>query len=293
MPTLHSVIAQYIESRRASRYSEHTIRDYQNTFRLFTAFVGEGCAFEEITSRTITGFMASEHVQSVTKKTALNYHTALSSLWRWAVENDYASENIVRKVKPPVPEMREIIPFTRSEIIQLLNACSAGRNPARDHTIILLLLDTGLRASEVGNLRVRDLNVQERRLLVMGKGRKERIVRISPQTLSALKSYLSHRRIQPRSHLFITEQGSPFSRNTLRLLLKRLGQRANVPGVHAHRFRHTFAINFLRNGGNIYTLQRFLGHTTLDMVRRYLAIAQVDLDTDHDRASPVANWSLA
>ena len=300
MPTLHSVIAQYIESRRASRYSEHTIRDYQNTFRLFTAFVGEGCAFEEITSRTITGFMASEHVQSVTKKTALNYHTALSSLWRWAVENDYASENIVRKVKPPVPEKREIIPLTRTEIIRLLDACAGGNNPARDRAILLMLLDTGIRASEIGSLRVRDFNLPERRLLVMGKGRKERVLRISPRTLSALEIYLAQRGIHMskstaksgRAHLFVTEKGVPISRDALRLMLERLGRRASVPNVHPHRFRHTFAINFLRNGGNIYTLQRFLGHTTLEMVRRYLKIAQVDLDADHDKASPVENWYL-
>ena len=173
MSTLQSVIAQYIQARRASRYSEHTIRDYQNAFRLFTAFVGEDCVFEEITSRTITAFMASEHVQSVTKKTALNYHTALSSLWHWAVENEYVTENIVRKVKPPVPEQREIIPLTRAEITRLLNACATGSSPARDRAVILVLLNTGIRASEIGSLRVRDLTLPERRLLVMGKGRKK------------------------------------------------------------------------------------------------------------------------
>ena len=68
MPTLQSVITQYVESRRASRYSENTISDYQNTFRLFMAFVGPDRVFEEITSRTITAFMASQHVRKVTKK---------------------------------------------------------------------------------------------------------------------------------------------------------------------------------------------------------------------------------
>jgi len=73
---------------------------------------------------------------------------------------------------------------------------------------------------------------------------------------------------------------------------RELARRAGVKDVHAHRFRHTFAINYLRNGGDVYTLQDLLGHTSLDMVRRYLHLAQVDVDSAHRRASPVENWRL-
>lgn len=81
-------------------------------------------------------------------------------------------------------------------------------------------------------------------------------------------------------------------RRRLAVMFANIGRRASVPHVHPHRFRHTFAIQYLRNGGNAFTLQQMLGHSSMEMVKRYLKLAQVDLDMVHRKASPVDNWRL-
>lgn len=124
---------------------------------------------------------------------------------------------------------------------------------------------------------------------------------IAPRTAQALWRYLFTRDDTGRdtAYLFTTHLGSPVSRYSLRRMLSLIGQRAGVAGAHPHRLRHTptGAINFLRNRGNIFALQRILGHESLTMVNNYLAIAQTDTIASgnraaHNDASPVTNWLL-
>ena len=247
-------------------------------------------------------------MNGLSAKTLLNYHTGLAALWTWAVREGIAGEHIVRKVRRPKPEQREIMPYTRRDLQAMLTACAHSSNyirpgkrkckhrrptADRDRAIILLLVDTGMRASELCDLRIRDLDTANHRVRVMGKGRKERLLPIAPRTSQAIWRYLVTRETKrDRAFLFATKTERPLERNNLRNTLKRIGQRAGVTGVTLHRFRHTFAIAFLRNNGHIMALQRLLGHSTLDMVTRYLAIAQADIENAHQEASPVANWLL-
>lgn len=294
--TLSIAIDTYLEAKRSQRLSEHTLSDYRNTFRKFSLFVGHDCRIDHIKPETIVSFLASNDL--VSKKTTLNYHTALSSLWTHLVKFGRVETNIVRLVTPPRPDERQIVPFTREEVVRMLRSIAGFESEDRNRSIILLLLDTGLRSSELCSLRTRDINFENKNIRTMGKRGKERYIPFHNTTGEVLEKYFKKRRLagyeNRNSSVFITFHvpPMPMQRDSLFHIIEKIGLRAEVQNCHPHRFRHTFAIQFLRNGGNIYTLQAILGHTSLDMVKRYLYIAQTDVDKDHEKASPVKGWRL-
>jgi integrase/recombinase XerD len=293
-------------SCRGRGLSENTISDYLRTLKKYLRFYPADPLIDTITRRDVEAFMAA---QDVSRKSALNYHIGLSAFWTWCLREQVATVHIIRGITPPRPEKRVIVPLTEAEVKAVFSATSrsrryqrAGSVPAdhslgtalRSRAILLLLLDTGMRASELVNLRCKDMDIKAGHVLVFGKGRKERRIPFSPRTGQAIWKYHSSFPVRPGTEDFVFQVrgGKPLTRNGLAHRLQEIGTRAGVDNVHPHRFRHTFAINYLRNGGDVYTLQAILGHHTLEMCRRYLSLAQVDLEQAHRRASPVEHWRL-
>ena len=295
----------YLLAAHARRLSPHTIQDYVNTFRKFDVFLQEDPPVSSISSRQVESFLAT---QKVSKKTLLNYHTGLSALWTWALNEELVKEHIVQKVERAKPEKRSIKPYSEEDVRAMLAALNHSRlysrpgkrecanslpNAERNRAIILLLLDSGIRATELCQLMIHQVDVRNRRMNIFGKGSKERTIPFSPRTGQALWKYLAIRSEDSMGdYLFINILGGPLDRHDLRRTLARIGERAGIQGVNVHRFRHTFAINYLRNGGDPYSLQVMLGHSTMEMVKTYLALSQADLEKNHRQASPVANWKL-
>lgn len=301
-----TIVQGYLLHAESRRMSQNTIKLYAMIYRKFTAHVGEKTIFKSITVEDVEAFLSAQ--TTVSDATLAKYHITLSSLFTWAVKQGFAEENLLKRITCARPEKREIVPITLDEIRALLAACDktaeytragkaacANTRPTalRDRAIIMLLVDTGLRATELCDIKIHEVDLKNRQLVTLGKGDKERLIPFDARTAQALWRYIATRpEARADDPLFVTGQDNALDRKLLRKLLLRIGQRADVKDVHPHRFRHTFAINYLRNKGDIYTLQRILGHSTLEMVKRYLAIANVDVQNAHRQASPVANWRL-
>ena len=159
---------------------------------------------------------------------------------------------------------------------------------------MLFRSETGIRASELCNLSMSDYNQKQGRLHIRhGKGDKERVVFISDTCKRHLWRYLATRpEAKPADPLFATGNNTHMERDTLFKMVRSTAERAGVHHAFIHKFRHTFAINFLRNGGNVIELQSMLGHERLDTIRIYVKLAEVDLANAQRRASVADNWRL-
>jgi site-specific recombinase XerD len=167
---------------------------------------------------------------------------------------------------------------------------------ARMLVMVLLLLDTGMRASELCTLTVDNTHIDDGIAKVMGKGRKERIVPICANTKKALLRYLATWRPvmanEDCDRLIVSDTGGELTYSGLLQAIKRLGRKAGVPRLHPHLFRHTFAVKYLMKGGDVMTLRRILGHTTLEVTQIYMHLADTDIKTQHSKFSPVDGLDL-
>jgi integrase/recombinase XerD len=170
----------------------------------------------------------------------------------------------------------------------------------RDVCLIMTLIDTGIRAMEVCLLKVADVDLKTGKIEIKhgviggAKGGKGRTVYLGKSARRAMWKYLTEREDgeDPDAPVFIGTRERPLTPNALRHLIVSIAKRAGVKKAHPHRFRHTMAITYLRSGGDVFTLQAILGHQSLEMVRHYANIAQVDSQNAHRKASPVDNWRL-
>jgi len=236
-----------------------------------------------------------------------NHWKGIRCFFNWAKEEFNLKTRPDTKLKMPSNNPKVILPFYDKDIRELLKAAEYSseveprdrkafrmrrRTATRDTALLLLMLDTGLRCGEVSRLNIRDVNMDSGEILVapFGNSRrktKSRAVYVGKNARRHLWRYLATRKeYETDEPLFLTEKGQRMGNNAIRCLLDDLGKKAGVQGCHPHRFRHTFAIEFLRGGGDVFSLQRLLGHASLTMVQHYLALASTDVASAHKKASP-------
>ena len=248
---------------------------------------------------------STRHGRPLSEAAQDNYWKAIRSCFGWLHENDVIQSNPARDLARPKVVKPEPNPFTEDQVKRLLFYAqnvkvSQSDGPSfhrhrptarRNVAMILVLLDCGVRVGELARLTFADLRLDVGEIHIRpfetGKKSQERYIPLGRRTRKALWLYLSSLESpDPRHRLFGLQP------NSIRQLLFRVAAAAQVPGCHPHRFRHTFAIEYLRNGGDVFTLQRILGHSTLDMVNYYLKLVQTDLTEAHKRASPADRWEL-
>lgn len=321
---LDKCVAGFLQFKAAEALSPNTLVSYEQHLRVWSTYAGE-IAVGQITTPALRAFFAwlrtdyqprrvNGAKEPLSPKTIRNFWSTLSAFFTWACA-EFALPNPMKGVAAPKFEDKPFSPYTQTEVETLLKACDyceeanthdrrkfAMRRPTanRDRALIITLLDTGLRASELCALTIGDLNPKTGRLDVKhgaqggAKGGKGRVVYLGKAARRTLWRYLAGREDgeEAAAPLFMGRMQRPMNKGVLRQLIARLGEKAKVNHCHPHRFRHTFAVTYLRSGGDVFTLQQILGHSTLEMVQHYARLAQVDIERVHQRASPADNWHL-
>jgi integrase/recombinase XerD len=177
--------------------------------------------------------------------------------------------------------------FTDKQLLAFINYKPKEFSEKRLHTLLLLLIDTGCRIEEAITLVRENVDLDSLAVRVRGKGGKERIVPISIELRKSLFKFL---RTHSFDLVFCTRHGKPLMYRNILRNFKTLADRLGVSGVRLsfHTLRHTFAVNFVRQGGNLFYLQRQLGHTDLAMTKRYVNLQTEDLQRSHLKLSTLA-----
>ncbi len=310
---LDHLLVGFFLCKEAEGCSPNTIIEYKKDFAHFSRWLGERDP-AELTAADLQAFLAelrskpNGHGKPLSAKTVYNCWVALRAFYKWQAQ-ERGVPNVMLSV--PAPKFAEAViePLSKEQVGAILKACDGTReaktkgraqftmrrdNALRDKAIIMVLLDAGLRAGELCALTIGDVDLSSGRILIReGKGGKGRLAYLGKQARRALWRYLSQRQETKRTDwLFLTREDRPLTPDRLVKLFRNLGERAGVDNLHPHRLRHTFATQFLRNGGNLLGLQRLLGHASLEMVRRYAVIAEVDLARAHETGSPADRWRL-
>ena len=283
---------------QAQNLSVGTLAWYKQILKMFGQFLETQSV---TTARAVTPTLLRQHLEDMRERgnstvTVARTYGGLSCFFGFLAREAMIPKNPCLLVEKPRMERKLIKPLSMDQVRLLLAQCRQKRyDEHRLWTIMVLIFDTGLRISEVIGLRKDAIDFNTGILRVMGKGGKERDVPFGINSKRALWSYMARRGDIPGQDLFFVSRfGGRCCRYLLRKEFHRLGAQAGIQGVRVspHTMRHTFATQYIINGGDAFSLQQILGHSTLDMVKIYVGLANRDVAEMHRKFSPMDRMGI-
>lgn len=286
----------FLIDRRSQNLSKYTLKYYRVNLDTFSRYC-EGQAvktMEQITPEVLRRFLLWLEETGHNAGGVHGYYRAVRAFLLWyEKENEPENwRNPIRKVKAPKVGKGILEPVSLETVSAMLETCGGDFYGMRDKALIMFLLDTGARASEVGSIELKDVNAITGEVIIRhGKGNKERKVYLGSKSRKTLRSYL-RTRTDTNPSLFVGRTRERLSYDGVKQAIERRGKLANVEPPTPHAFRRAFAINCLRAGMNIYTLKELMGHEDLQILQRYLKVTEIDTENAHRLFAPVDNLQI-
>jgi len=290
----------YLITKKSENVTVRTLETYEEILKRFYNYLLEKNIYDvsEVDAICIRQFFVLLQEQGLRGVTRHRYFRGLKTFFLFLHRDDYISKNPMTTVKPPKVEQKEMRTFTAQEISKLLNAFDKNTFIGfRNYCIFCLFFSTGMRRGEVVELRMADINITNDVIRIAnGKGQKERIAPIGRTLKRSMIQYLRMREEYLSGDscewLFITPRyDRRMTKSCLNVLFRKLKKELKMTGekVSCHTWRHTFAKNFLLNGGDIFSLQKILGHSDIATTKNYLNLNEKEIKMQHAKFNPLDN----
>jgi len=310
--SLDNLLIQYKLSLEASNRRPKTIQGYSDILSRFFKFLQLNNFMEPVDELSKEALEAYIIHRKTAKRWANNPYIkeenkgglspysiqgdvrAIKAFWSWLLYQGYIENNALAKF--PLPKVpKTLIKTLTIEQIRLLLKAIDKNTPvrARNYCILMLLIDSGMRISEVTGIQIADLNLSKHLVKIIGKGQKERLIPFSHFTSKELINYIKHYRPDlcklESPYLFPVSHGHHVRVNAIQQTIKRLAKKAGLDDIkcHPHIFRHTFATMFLAKGGNAVVLKDIMGHESVQTTQKYIHLKPEDLQKQHWKYTPV------
>lgn len=282
---VRALLREWLLELKVMGRSERTIDWYQQKMDWYRSSGGAE-NLEQLNAFELKRFLAEQQERGLSDNTVHGFFQVIKSFANWCAREEYPVDPSVLRMRPPKVALKEMATYRPEQVKAIFDAAKLGW----PQLAVKILLGTGIRVGELCNLLLEDVEDDDDAMMFLkikrGKGAKFRRVPVSQRLRREIIRYINKSRPESNApNLLLLSAGRPVSVQTACELLQRLHKKLGFP-LHAHKFRHTFATEYLRRGGEMERLRRILGHTTYSMVMRYVHLDKGDLGKDFDERSP-------
>lgn len=266
----------FMQEQQFRGNSKYTIEYYKRSLKMFLDFCTPELDIEELDIILFKSYqlyiLENRNINKISVRT---YARAVKVFLRWLFFENYIDVNI-NKLQLMRANKEVILPLFDKEVKQLLNIYSNSTfMNCRNKSIIMLMLDCGLRLGEIVNLQLDDIDFVNHYLVINGKGSKQRVVPFGSALSGQLAIYFDYRNSvsSVSSSVFLTQKNTSITHNTIKMLFARIKKIKGFARIYPHLLRHTFATNYIYNGGNLEVLRVLMGHSTINITQIYIHLA--------------------